>query len=109
MIRPEYQKMPCRVQRAARAAQLYPGRYIRPDVAVVRPPPCVSAVGRRPSVRQPSAGRDDRHVDLALHQLAAALDHDHRPVVQVSQALARLLALLDDLDLQSRRRAGTPA
>ena len=33
---------------------------------------------------------------LAIHVLAAALDDDHRAVVQVAHALARLLARLDD-------------
>ena len=31
---------------------------------------------------------------------AAALDHDHRPVIEIGEALAGLLALLDDLDPQ---------
>ena len=45
--------------------------------------------------------RDDGHARLRVdHVAAAALDHDHRPVVEVRDALAGLLALLDDLDLQ---------
>ena len=40
----------------------------------------------------------DRHVELALEVAAAALDDDHRAVVEERDALAGLLALLDDLD-----------
>ena len=37
---------------------------------------------------------------VAVEQRATALDDDHRPVVEVGESLAGLLALLDDLDVQ---------
>ena len=40
------------------------------------------------------------HVDLPVDEPGAALDHDHRPVVEEADALAGLLALLDDPDAQ---------
>src|SRR5438309_5111243 len=42
-------------------------------------------------------GHRDPH--FLLHEATSALDYDHRPVVQVADTLAGLLAFLDDLDL----------
>src|SRR5581483_8704799 len=41
----------------------------------------------------------DDHVEARVEVLAAVFHHDHGPVVQIGHALARLLALLDDLHL----------
>src|SRR5205823_5779286 len=42
----------------------------------------------------------DLDLDLLAHQGAAAVDHDHRAVVEVADPLVELLALADDLHLE---------
>ena len=51
----------------------------------------------------------DRDVDVAVDEPRAALDDDHRAVVEEADALAGLLALLDDPDAQLLARAARPA
>ena len=51
----------------------------------------------------------DRHLDRPAQRLLALVDHHHRPVVEVGDALARFLAFLDHEDAQHLARAGPRA
>ena len=46
--------------------------------------------------------------DFLTDHRAALLDHDHGAVFQIADALADLIARLDDANASSTRRAGPP-
>ena len=75
---------------------------VRPQAAgALRGHPLVHA--RLGEDHPPGHGLQDarhREVDILVDQPGAALDHDHRAVVQEADALSGLLALLDDPDPQ---------
>ena len=50
-----------------------------------------------------------RDLDRPAQRLLALVHHHHRPVVEVGDALARLLAFLEDEDAQHLARAARPA
>ena len=50
----------------------------------------------------------DLNLDLLPNAALAVIDHDHRPVVQVADALPFVLAFAHDLQAQGFRPAGPP-
>ena len=107
-----------RTGRPARSAASLSRPPIRSDL----PAATTTASATMPSTRSALSGMGEDHaagdrleharhghVDLGVDRLGAALDDDHRPVVEVADALAGVLAGLDDADARGPRRAAARA